>query len=261
MDLDHVALGLRDVSDALSTFVGHLGAVVLDGGQAPGFRIVQVRLGRVPKPEDPGEGMTVELMEPWAVDRFDFLSRFLDRNGEGPHHMTFKVRDLRAEIARLETHGLTPVRTQLTNPWWREAFFHPRDTFGTVIQLAEATFNPALVDAYEEAHGEGGVEGEFGSVEWWPPPPPRAEPRAVLRRVVLAAPQPDQVRTFLSGVLGGQVVAGNELAWPGGGRVAVEERPGEPAGIDRLECERAGAAEDLVIGGARVHVGPPPAAS
>ena len=36
--------------------------------------------------------MTIELLEPWAVEQTDFLERFLARHGDGPHHLTFKVR-------------------------------------------------------------------------------------------------------------------------------------------------------------------------
>lgn len=271
MDLDHVALGLHDVTEPLFTLVGRLGAGVLDGGTSMGFRIVQVRLGRRPDPADPsdrGEGMKVELMEPWATDRFDFLARFLERNGEGPHHLTFKVKNIREEISRLEAAGYTPVRTQLVNPWWREAFYHPKQTFGTVIQLAEASFDPTLVPKDEAAAGRPDEpasetsEDDYGSVEWWPEPPPRAASRAVLRRVVVGVPDLEAAHAFFDDVLLGDVVRKEdgrvELAWPGGGRVMVERRPDRPPGVDRFECERPGTneAEELLVGGAHFVVGP-----
>lgn len=254
MDLDHVALAFHDVTDALRTFVGDLGAVVLDGGQAVGFRIVQVRAGRPPHLEDPGEGMTVELIEPWAQDRFDFLVRFLERNGEGPHHLTFKSTDLQAQIQRMDAAGFTPVRTQLTNPWWREAFFHPKDTFGTVIQVAEATFDPSLAPEHEEP------SGDFGSVEWWPEPPPRAEPRMTLRRVALRVPDLDDAVEFFGGVLGGDVErsgATADVSWPGGGCLRLEHRPDQAPGIDRLDGERDGDQGEVRLGSARIVIDTP----
>ena len=261
MDLDHVALGLHDVTDALFAFVGDLGAGVVDGGQSVGFRIVQIRLGRRPNPadpSDPGEGMKIELMEPWAAERFDFLARFLERNGEGPHHMTFKVDGIRDEIARLEAAGYTPVRTQLDNPWWREAFYHPKDTFGTVVQVAESTFDAALVEEHERARADG--TSDFGSVEWWPTPPARAERRTTLRRVAIGVPDLGAARGFFGDVMQGHVVAERaeavELAWPGGGRLLLEQREGSP-GVDRYECEREGEPEERVIGGARIVIRPP----
>lgn len=272
LDFDHVALGLRDITDTLFTLVGRLGAGVVDGGEAVGFRMVQVRLGRAPDPADPsdhGEGMKVELMEPWAAERFDFLTRFLDRSGDGPHHMTFKTERLVDEIDRLEAAGYSPVRTQLTNPWWREAFYHPKQTFGTVIQLAEPRFDPDLVAEHERAHE--GEMADFGSVEWWPAPPARAEPRAMMRRVVLGVPDPLEAAAFFGEVLGGTATAassadaprgapideadGIEIAWPGGGRLLLEAREGPP-GIERYECERAGAPEELVVGGVKVRISP-----
>lgn len=256
MDLDHVALGLRDVRETLFTLVGDLGAVVEGGGQSVGFRIVQVRVGPA------GDGMKIELMEPWAAERFDFLARFLDRNGEGAHHITFKVADIRAELTRLDGAGYAPVRTQLTNPWWREAFFHPKQTHGTVIQLAEAHFDPSLIEDYQRGFGEGAeaaTESEFGSVEWWPEPPPRGEPPATLRRVVIGVPELESARAFFADAMRGtasEVDGRVEVAWPGGGRVLLEERPGDP-GVDRYECERAAAPESRVIGGVRVVTRPP----
>ena len=55
------------------------------GGENVGFRSYQVRLG------DAVDGMTIELLEPWHPERFDFLERFVARHGAGPHHLTFKV--------------------------------------------------------------------------------------------------------------------------------------------------------------------------
>lgn len=261
MDLDHVALALQAVGPTLDALTGELGAVVGGGGQSVGFRIVQVRVGTLPdpaQPDDHGQGMTIELMEPWVSERFDFLARFLASNGEGPHHMTFKVDGIEDEIARLEAAGYSPVRTQLTNPWWREAFYHPKQTFGTVIQVAEPSFRPDLVTGPD---GDGSGDGDFGSIEWWPEPAPRAEHRAILRRVVLGVPDVGAAATFFSDVMHATVESKSEaavgLAWAGGGRITIEHRPDRPPGVDRYECEAPGEPKDLMIGGVRVVVGPP----
>src|SRR5680860_496722 len=132
MDLDHVALATRDVTPILDLFVGELGGLVLFGGQGPGFRPMQVRLG------DENDGMTVEILEPWDTEHNDFLERFLTRNGEGPHHLTFKVPDLAAALDRVRTAGFQPVGVDVSDPDWKEAFLHPREAHGTVVQLAES---------------------------------------------------------------------------------------------------------------------------
>ncbi len=132
MDLDHVALATRDVRDALDVLVGELGGTVLFGGNSVGFRPMQLRLG------DATGGMNIELLEPWDVERNDFLERFVARHGAGPHHLTFKVDDLAATLERVRSAGYRPVNVDLSDPDWKEAFLHPREAHGTVVQLAEA---------------------------------------------------------------------------------------------------------------------------
>ena len=86
-DLDHVALAAADTRAALRFLTGdarrHRSS---SAAQAIGFRPMQVWLG-----DRDGDGMPVELLEPWDVEQNDFLARFVARHGAGPHHLTFKV--------------------------------------------------------------------------------------------------------------------------------------------------------------------------
>ena len=147
MDLDHVALATRDVRDALDVLVGELGGTILFGGNSVGFRPMQLRLG------DATGGMNVELLEPWDVERNDFLERFVARHGAGPHHLTFKVDDLTATLERVRSSGYRPVNIDLSDPDWKEAFLHPREAHGTVVQLAEARGNWARWRSRSTARG------------------------------------------------------------------------------------------------------------
>ena len=133
MRLDHVALATRAAGGPLATLVGDLGATVLWGGLAVGYRPMQVHLG------NEHEGMKIELLEPWEVSSNDFLDRFLTRHGEGPHHLTFKVDDLVATLEEMSAQGLTPVGIDVSMPIWKEAFLQPREAHGTVVQLAESS--------------------------------------------------------------------------------------------------------------------------
>ena len=248
MRLDHVALATRDVTEPLATLVGHLGGTVLSGGEWIGFRPMQVFLGN-----DTG-GMKVELLEPWDVDRNDFLERFLQRHGAGPHHLTFKVDDLPTTIERVSAAGLTPVGVDLTLPEWREAFLLPRDAHGTVIQLADSNLATGLpLDEYRAAT----TNGVIGTPTWWPDPPVRAPDRARLRCVVLRVRDGSAARRFFGDLLGGSPTApatedAFELEWPGGGRLSFEVVPDAAPGIERLELD--GNPADLEIAGTRFVV-------
>ena len=96
------------------------------GGDSPDgtWRWVQFRYGG---------GGKVELLELLGEG---FLSRFLERRGEGLHHITFKTDDIEAAIAELETGGYELVDMDLEGEDWKEAFLRPSKSHGTLIQVA-----------------------------------------------------------------------------------------------------------------------------
>ena len=84
LELDHVAVALRSIKQALALYRDGLGGEYLMGGDQGTWRWLQLRF--------PGGGK-VELLEPLGEG---FLTRFLDRRGEGLHHVTFKTDDIEA---------------------------------------------------------------------------------------------------------------------------------------------------------------------
>ncbi len=243
IDLDHVALGLRNVGPTLDALVGELGAQALFGGANVGFRAMQVDAG----------SSRIELLEPHNVEVNDFLARFLDRNGEGPHHMTFKTDDIRRELGRAEEAGFVPVNVMLGNEWWQEAFLHPKQAGGTVIQLAQSAIDPTDIDP--EVIQAAGERGDLGPMQWWPDPPERAEPAARLERIVVTTDDLDVAANLYEGLLhcenAGFGDGWFDLVWPHGGLVRIEAAAGRTPGIDRLEWTHDGAYTERVIGGAR----------
>ena len=67
-----------------------------------------------------------------------FVSRFLETRGEGVHHVTYRVQDIEAQVDRLRRAGVRLTLVNLANEHWKEAFLHPRDAHGVLIQLAES---------------------------------------------------------------------------------------------------------------------------
>ena len=68
-----------------------------------------------------------------------FLSRFLEKRGEGLHHVTFKTDDIDAAIEHLEGLGMELVDKHLDDPHWKEAFLRPTKSHGTLIQIAQSS--------------------------------------------------------------------------------------------------------------------------
>lgn len=238
-DLDHVAIALRNVEPTMRALVGELGTHVLFGGANLGFRAMQVD----------GGDLRIELLEPWNVEANDFLARFLERSGEGPHHLTFKTDDISGELERAEAAGLHPVGVSIDNPWWKEAFLHPKEAGGTVVQIAQSGIEPELLDTEVREYGPG---------RWWPEPPEPAPDRALLRRVVVVTDEVGRALALYADLLGGETADHGEgwieLAWPGGGKIMIEAAAGRPEGIHRLEWTHSGPRTQTMIGGTRMEL-------
>ncbi len=80
----------------------------------------------------------VELLE--ATHSQSPIARFIDRRGEGIHHIAFEVTDIRAEMARLRAEGF-----QLLSEVPRQGadnklvcFVHPKSAGGVLIELCQS---------------------------------------------------------------------------------------------------------------------------
>jgi len=195
--LDHVAVAVERWADAWPRYAVELGGEWSSGGLNVGFGPAQLRYANAGR---------VEILQPYRPQDNPFLRRFLDRHGPGPHHLTFKVPDLAAALDLARDAGFTPVGVDLDNPDWKEAFLHPRQATGIVVQLAQAAY------AWESPPPEG-----F--------PTERRDPPASLLRVTHAVAELDAGLGLFEVLLGGRRVADGEsperswqfvdLEWPG----------------------------------------------
>ncbi|HEX5189712.1 MAG TPA: VOC family protein [Streptosporangiaceae bacterium] len=133
--LDHVAIGTRTLTDGWQLFAGLLGGTWVYGGDSPGYWWGQLRFAKGPK---------IELLTPASSAGGAFLERFLTSRGPGPHHVTFLVGDIGRTLSAARNMGIEPVGVDLSNPAWQEAFLHPRDAHGIVVQIARQSGTPTL---------------------------------------------------------------------------------------------------------------------
>jgi methylmalonyl-CoA/ethylmalonyl-CoA epimerase len=130
--LDHVALGLYAIADAEPFLEGALGGVKAGGfdGQPPFGFMQWVYAG----------GGRIEAIYPIGTD--GFLHRFLARGGPRVHHVTFKVSSLDEMLERATAMGYAIASQDRSDPHWQEAFLHPKQALGIVIQLVEQQPRP-----------------------------------------------------------------------------------------------------------------------
>ena len=73
----------------------------------------------------------------WPTSDDSFLTRFLEKRGEGLHHITLLVDDLEECCTRLEAQEIAVVGKDTSQPRWQQAFISPRSAFGVLYQLAQ----------------------------------------------------------------------------------------------------------------------------
>lgn len=123
---DHIALAVPRMAEAPAFLVGRLGGQPSFGSVSSAYRFGHWRFAG---------GGRLEVLEPRGED--GFLHRFLARHGPGIHHVTFKVPSLRRARTRAEGLGYQLVGYDDRSPHWKEAFLHPKQAQGIVVQLAE----------------------------------------------------------------------------------------------------------------------------
>ncbi len=67
------------------------------------------------------------------------IAKFLEKRGEGIHHLAFEVTDIRAELARLKAAGFTPLSEEPRRGADNKlvAFLHPKGTGGVLVELCQ----------------------------------------------------------------------------------------------------------------------------
>jgi methylmalonyl-CoA/ethylmalonyl-CoA epimerase len=202
--LDHLAIGTPVLTDGWELFGGVLGGRWAYGGDSPGFWWGQLEFGAGPK---------IELLTPVGGPDAAFLERFLTARGAGPHHFNFVVDDIGETLARIRALGIEPVGVNLADPYWKEAFLHPRDAHGIVIQVAQQAGSPRVPAPRE-----------------LPEPGPPASFDLIEHRVSDLAGATRLFRQVLDGRLEAASDRAAELTWPGGKRVRLVREDGLPLG-------------------------------
>lgn len=77
----------------------------------------------------------IELLESTTDD--GVIKRFIEKKGEGIHHIAFEVEDIEGEIKRLQAEGFVVLNETPKNGADNKmaCFLHPRDTNGVLIEL------------------------------------------------------------------------------------------------------------------------------
>jgi len=129
--IDHVAIIVRNIEQALAFYRDILGITPRAIKEIP---TEQVRIAFLPM-GGPG-GSEIELIEPTNPD--SSLARFLEKRGEGLHHICLEVDDIDVALVDMQAKGAPVLDKQpRLAAEGRAVFLHPRGTNGVLLELVE----------------------------------------------------------------------------------------------------------------------------
>ncbi|MBL7184598.1 MAG: methylmalonyl-CoA epimerase [Anaerolineae bacterium] len=126
--VNHFAIVVHNIEEALQVYEGALGLELAEVEEVPEQA---VRVAFLPVGES-----KLELVEPLTAD--SGVARFLEKRGEGLHHICLEVEDIEAALQDLEAQGIRLIDEQpRQGAHGRVAFLHPRSAHGVLIELIE----------------------------------------------------------------------------------------------------------------------------
>ena len=127
--IQHVGIAVRSLQEAIPFYRDVLGLEFL-GTEEVAEQKIRAAIFRV------GES-TIEVIESTAPD--GPVGKFLEKNGEGVHHLCFQVGDAAAALAHAKGKGarLIDETPRVGVHGMRIGFLHPKSTFGVLAEFAQ----------------------------------------------------------------------------------------------------------------------------
>lgn len=134
--LEHIGIAVKNLGQANALFEKLLGKAH--------YKIEEVASEGVRTSFFDVNGVKIELLE--ASTATSPIAKFIDKRGEGIHHLAFEVKDIKQSIAHYQQQGF-----ELINPEAKKGadnklicFLHPKSTGGVLIELCQEIADNAL---------------------------------------------------------------------------------------------------------------------
>ena len=126
MKIDHIAIAVNDVEESAKVYQQALGAdhVEFETVESEGVKIAIIEL----------ENGRIELMQP--TNDSSPIKKFLDKKGQGLHHMALDTDDIDGEVERMEGCGIQFLgKIRPGSAGTKVTFIHPKSLNGVLAEL------------------------------------------------------------------------------------------------------------------------------
>lgn len=127
--IEHLGIAVKDLKEANSTYEKLLGR--------PAYKEELVASENVVTSFFMSGENKIELLA--ATDPDSAIAKFIEKRGEGIHHVAFAVDDIYKELARLEKEGFRILNKEPKRGADNKlvAFVHPKGTHGVLVELCQ----------------------------------------------------------------------------------------------------------------------------
>ena len=128
--INHVAIVVRDIEESLKFWEFALGLELHHVEDVPSqaSKVAFIPIG----------DSEIELVQPTTED--SGIAAYLEKRGEGMHHLCIEVDDIEAKIKELKDAGVRLINeTAQVLPGRKMAFIHPKSASGVLVELYEIT--------------------------------------------------------------------------------------------------------------------------
>ncbi|MDG5788657.1 methylmalonyl-CoA epimerase [Evansella sp. AB-P1] len=131
--IDHIGIAVRSIDDALLFYRNHFSIEV--------EKVVEVESQQVKVAFLPLTNCKLELLEPLSDD--GAIAKFINKKGEGIHHIAFSVNSLQDRLDQLKKEGVKLINETPKNGagGYPIAFLHPKNANGVLVELCETHNN------------------------------------------------------------------------------------------------------------------------
>ena len=125
--LEHIGIAVKDLSNSIPLFEKLLNTACYKTEEVAGEKVKTAFFKQAEN--------KIELLESIAPD--GVIGKFIEKRGEGLHHMAFEVQDIYAEMARLKSEGFVLLNEEPKEGADNKlvCFLHPASTNSVLIEL------------------------------------------------------------------------------------------------------------------------------
>ncbi len=127
--LDHIGIAVKSIEESLKFYEGTLGITCLGQEEVRDQKVITAFL--------PLGETEVELLQSTSED--GTIAKFVEKRGEGLHHLAFKVDDIEKALEELKSQGIILIdeKPSIGAGGAKIAFIHPKSANGILIEIIE----------------------------------------------------------------------------------------------------------------------------